>query len=60
MFKNNFLWEFVLLSKFQNPIEKFDKEFWGKVGKSVKGVKKITNRLVVKTKEMADKSARNL
>lgn len=31
--KNNFIWKFALHSKFQNPIEKFDREFWGKVGK---------------------------
>lgn len=36
-FKNNFLWEFIANAKFQNPIEKFDKEFWEKTEEAVKG-----------------------
>lgn len=35
-FKNNFLWEFMQISKAQNPIVKFDKEFWEKTDRAIK------------------------
>ena len=37
--KNNFLWKIMEYSKFQDPIEKFDKEFWEKSNKLIKNNK---------------------
>lgn len=34
--KNNFLWKILEISKFQDPIEKFDKEFWEKSKQAIK------------------------
>ncbi len=34
--KNNFLWKIAEYTKFQNPIEKFDKEFWEKTEQKIK------------------------
>lgn len=30
-FKNRFLWSMALYKNFQNPVEKFDREFWQKI-----------------------------
>ena len=49
-FKNNFLWEFMRRAKTENPVEKFDQNFWGKVDRSIKGGKKM----------FADKAHENL
>lgn len=39
--KNNFLWEFIRRAEAENPVEKFDQNFWGKVDRSIKGGKKM-------------------
>lgn len=38
-FKNNFLWKMTGFSKFQDPIEKFDKEFRKKSNQPAKSKK---------------------
>ncbi len=43
-FKNNFLWEFMANAKFQNPIEKFDKEFWEKTDQTIKKASDLLDR----------------
>jgi len=35
-FKNNFLWDFIAKAEIQNPIEKFDKDFWEKTDHTIK------------------------
>lgn len=37
--KNNFLWKMMEISKIQNPIEKFDREFWKKSNEIAKSKK---------------------
>jgi len=44
MFKNNFLWEIMANAKLQNPIEKFDKEFWEKTDRTIKKASKLLDR----------------
>ncbi len=42
--KNNFLWEFMANAKFQNPTEKFDKEFWEKTDHTIKKASELLDR----------------
>lgn len=59
--KNNFLWKMLEISKFQNPIEKFDKEFWEKSKQAIK--RKKTDRReskILQTKERIFRSKSGL
>jgi hypothetical protein len=38
-FKNNFLWRILDYSKFQDPVKKFDTEFWKKSKQTLEGKK---------------------
>lgn len=42
--KNNFLWKIMANAKFQNTIEKFDKEFREKPDQTIKKIGKLLNR----------------
>lgn len=49
--KNNFLWEFIANAKLQNPIEKFDKEFWEKTEQTIK---EKTEQTIKEASELLD------
>ena len=52
--KNNFLWKMLEVTKSQNLIEKFDKEFWTKSSKRTNSKKANKNEPKNIKKELAN------